>query len=658
MLNLVPIVAAVLVTLFGASIWWSNPRRPLNRGILFFSLHGTVWLILLYIAIGAPGRLTWLRAMCAVSAFIPLNLAMLEETIAWESIKLRFWWRSGPLAALCIALAIICWTEVFIPSHSTDVHRVYSWGYPAYIVGAFVGYLYVIVITATDMQRVPESRRLEMRIWQLGAGAMVFAILLGMVLNMVTKSSLVIRLQPVVILAFAGATTFAITTYRVFDAGQILRMVVTSALPVVLALLAAGGAAVASERFGGGRSWLFAAVVVALLVAGFSHRWLARVFELYPEDTASRRAALEAARSEVRLENLERRFGDVLRGWARAEFAVVASGASGNFTLAGGQVATDSLAVTTLRQVGWATPERLARERPTPGRVALAQFLAENRLAIAVIGQGPTIMVLAGVGVPASRRPFSYPQAMQLGELTSIFEGPLERAHLTEKMQHAEQLATVGMLGASLAHEIRNPLVSLKAFVQLLPTRHHEPAFREKFFTLMSEEVKRIDRLTEQLLDLASPRAYQAQPIELNAVVTAGLELVKPRVHEADARLIVELCADAAPVLSDAAAVKQVLLNLCLNAVQVLDKAPEKWVRVTTRRNAETVELTVSDSGPGIAPEIRNKLFQPFQSTKSSGFGLGLAICRDILTSLGASIAVAPPEPGKGAMFRVTFPCP
>ena len=81
------------------------------------------------------------------------------------------------------------------------------------------------------------------------------------------------------------------------------------------------------------------------------------------------------------------------------------------------------------------------------------------------------------------------------------------------KVQHAEQLATVGLLGASLAHEIRNPLVTIKTFVHLLPQHHQDPVFRDKFFKLIGDEVNRIDRLTEQLLDLASPRAYAAELI-------------------------------------------------------------------------------------------------------------------------------------------------
>ena len=124
-------------------------------------------------------------------------------------------------------------------------------------------------------------------------------------------------------------------------------------------------------------------------------------------------------------------------------------------------------------------------------------------------------------------------------------------------------------------------------------------------------------------------------------------------------RIITELRASPDRVLTDPSAAKQVLLNLCFNAINATEEMPrERWVKIATRNVANAVEMTVTDSGPGIAPEIRSKLFQPFQTTKSSGFGLGLAICSDILAGLGTPISVDPAVDGEGATFRVTFPCP
>jgi signal transduction histidine kinase len=100
------------------------------------------------------------------------------------------------------------------------------------------------------------------------------------------------------------------------------------------------------------------------------------------------------------------------------------------------------------------------------------------------------------------------------------------------------------------------------------------------------------------------------------------------------------------------------MLNLCFNAIQATESRDgERWVRVSTRNTSDGIEMAVEDSGPGIAAEIRPKLFQPFQTTKSTGFGLGLAICSDILNKLHATISVDPPVPGRGAAFRVVFPC-
>ena len=348
----------------------------------------------------------------------------------------------------------------------------------------------------------------------------------------------------------------------------------------------------------------------------------------------------------------------MLKGWGHSEYALVMSGAKGPIKGGGLDLPEDGTVMRAMHQLRWATPERLARERSTPDREELKEFLDEKGLGVLVIVEGPSLKALIGVGIAASRRPFTYPQVNQLQELASIIENALERAHFSVKAQRAEQLATVGLLGASLAHEIRNPLVSIKAFVQLLPNHYQDPVFREKFFHLIGDEVMRIDRLTEQLLDLASPRVYSAQMVELHTVLNSTLELVAAKATDKQIQFITDFQAKPDRIHTDASAAKQVLLNLCFNAIQALEaRAGERWVRLSTRNLPNQVEVTVEDSGPGIAPEIRPRLFQPFQSTKSSGFGLGLAICSDILTGLNATITVDPAVPGRGANFRITFPC-
>src|SRR5208283_3216123 len=403
---------------------------------------------------------------------------------------------------------------------------------------------------------------------------------------------------------------------------------------------------------------ILVAMGIVLWLASILGGWLDQRLKLFPRAIQARKAAFDAARRESRLERLESAFLEVLKCWGQTESALILTGEDGILRGGSVEIEADSTALRTLRRLRWATPERLAREKAAADRTLLSVFLAENRLGIAVIDDRSALNVVVGVGVPVSRRPYTYPQVTQLMELMSIFEGAFERANLIAKAQHSEQLATVGLLGASLAHEIRNPLVSIKTIVQLLPTRHQDPAFRDKFFRLMSDEVNRIDRLTEQLLELASPKAYSPQMIELHSVLLASLELMAPKAADKRVKVITELQASPDRVFSDPSAVKQVILNLCLNAIQALEaQTDERWIKISTHNGPGVVETRISDNGPGIDPAMHARLFQPFQSSKSSGFGLGLAICRDIMTNLDANISVDPPVVGQGATFRLVIPC-
>lgn len=489
---------------------------------------------------------------------------------------------------------------------------------------------------------------------------MLIAIMSTMALNAITADRIYIRMQPLFTLAFYGGISYAVTAHRIFNARQIVLIVVEKTVLIsIIAVLA-----YALDR---GLNTFFPEAFAFLMTTALSlwfavalNAYLNRLFQFYPRATEARQAAFILAGRESRGKALEQGFVNVLKGWGQTDNALLVTAAKNSTSPDSINLTESDPVVVALRPLRWATPERLMRERPTRARSALAEFIAKQELGALVIGQGLTLTVLVGVGMSASRRPYTYPQVTQLMELAAIIESALERAHLSVKAQHAEQLATVGLLGASLAHEIRNPLVTIKTFVQLLPQHYQDPVFRDKFFRLIGSEVARIDRLTEQLLDLAAPRAYASQGLNLHLLIRESLDLVSPKVADKQIKLVTELTARPDLVLTDGTAVKQVLLNLCFNAVQAVEAqaGAERWIQVATRNVAEGVELRISDSGPGIGVQMWSHLFQPFQSTKSTGFGLGLAICSDILAALNATIKADPPVPGRGATFRVTLPCP
>jgi signal transduction histidine kinase len=660
MLSIAALFVSVVVVAIGLLIFWANPARIVNRVVCTGSLHAAAWLACWQMGGISENGLFWFRWTCAIGGLIPLHLLIAKDCIAAPQDRFDFgllrrirWW-----LPISVAAAIVPLTSFFIPPESTPEHKIFGWGYYGYIATALCLYGLLMRDTLKSMRTLTGGPRLELQLWLVGGCATAGTILLRMILGSFLPDPSYTRIQPLLVLVFYSVTAFAATTHRIFDASQLMRIGLQRILLIGVVATVAYFLNELFDLFLPSVLSFMATIAIALWFASLLNDWLARFFHFYPQAVTARQAAFEAAGRETKIENLEKAFGQVLKGWGHSDRAIIVHGSRENLRGSGIELAGDAVLVTAMRQLRWATPERLARERPTPERLEVSQFLKDHGLGVLVIGEGPTLTALIGVGVAPSRWPFTYPQVTQLQELASIIEGALERAHFSMKVQHAEQLATVGLLGASLAHEIRNPLVTIKTFVQLLPTRHHDEVFREKFFRLIGHEVDRIDRLTVQLLELASPRVYTAEPVELHSIIQACVDLVAAKATDKHITFFTDCLAVPDVVWTDASAAKQVILNLCFNAIQALETCEgERWVRISTRPVPVGIEMTVSDSGRGIAEEIRQRLFQPFQSTKSTGFGLGLAICSDILANLSATIAVDPSIPGQGATFRVKFPC-
>lgn len=650
------VLAALAAVALGAFALWANPARMINRVFFAGSLHVALWLLCLELALLGSDGIFWLRMASAVGALLPAHMWILKDSVLRSAgfWHLRRWWPAGLAGAV---LAAICFTDWFIPAHSTPELRIRGWAFHAYTVGVVILYLVLFGQTLRQARATADVRRLELQVLLLGGCAACCTVIALMVANAITHNPGFIYLQPVVVLVFYGGTAWAMLTARVFDARHMLFLGLQKLfLAVAVALFIWSANELLAMIIPQPLAFLIA-VGLGLWFAAEAGPWFQHVFDLNLRGEDTRRAAFEAARRESRPERLEEAFVLLLKGWAKAGRAMILTATEGRLRGGGLDVPLDGPVARALARLRWVTPERMARQKLDPAELALQAFMEREQLGVMVACGSQGLGVVLVVGVPETRRPFTYPQVAQLVELAAIVESALERSHYSVKAQHAEQLATVGLLGASLAHEIRNPLVTIKTFVQLLPHHHQDPAFRDKFFRLIGDEVARIDRLTEQLLDLATPRAYVAGDLDLHPVITASLELVSAKAADRHIRILSDLQANPDRVHTDATAAKQVLLNLCFNALQAVEEQEERWVRISTRNVNGWVEVAVEDSGKGIAPEIRPRLFQPFQSTKSTGFGLGLAICSDILAGLHATITADPPVPGRGATFRVKFPC-
>ena len=655
-------ITSIVVLVIGGLVFWANPRRSVNRAVFGASATVAAWAACKYFITLQPTRgLFWLRWVFAFGALAPLSLWTIKESIVGTfEVRRLVWLRRNIFWFVSTAIiALLPFSEFFIPYHSTEDNKIFGFGYSLYYIGIGALYLKLFWDSVTAIRNLTGAKRLELQIWLCGGCAVAVLIYALIALYGLTKDPIYRSLQPLAVLVFYAATAYAITSNRIFNARQIFLVSIEKLAVAVGATASALMLFQVLKPITSESAALIGTIPVAMAVSAVLSRWLDRKFHFVSHAGVARRQAFETAQQETRFESLMTSFTSLLKGWGQTEHAIILSGMKDKLSGGGLCIGPNSTAFQGLKALRWVTPERLSRERRTENSAALSAFLDEHQLGVLVLLEGPTTSVILGLGLGTSRRPYTYPHVTELLELGAIIQGALERAHFTAKAQQAEQLATVGLLGASVAHEIRNPLVSIKTFVQLLPTHHQDKNFRDKFFKLIGDEVARIDQLTEQLLDLASPRAYSAQLLELHALLSTSLNLVATKAAHRQIELITDFRASPDRAFTDASAAKQVLLNLCFNAIQAIEnhQVAERWVRIETRNTSVGIEMAVADSGPGIAPEMRTRLFQPFQTTKSSGFGLGLAICSDILANVQASISVDPSEPGRGATFRVTFPC-
>jgi len=233
-------------------------------------------------------------------------------------------------------------------------------------------------------------------------------------------------------------------------------------------------------------------------------------------------------------------------------------------------------------------------------------------------------------------------------------------ADIDAELRHIDRLAGVGLLAAEAAHEVRNALTAVKTFLQLLPARGDDPELRGPFLALASEEVGRMERLLDALIEQArGPAPGSAHPTpgcDAAAAVNAVARLVARRASERGLHLGVDLAPELPAPAIGGDALRQVLLNLALNAIDATPAGGD--VRLAARALGPALELSVEDRGPGVPPALRRRVFEPWFSTRAERpGGLGLSIARRLVEDAGGTIAIGDRAQG-GARVRVRLPVP
>ena len=231
----------------------------------------------------------------------------------------------------------------------------------------------------------------------------------------------------------------------------------------------------------------------------------------------------------------------------------------------------------------------------------------------------------------------------------------LERSR--EQLIHAEKLASVGKLAASVAHEIRNPLTSIKMWLFWIRSAISAAPDINDAFDVVAGELSRLESVVRNFLDFSRPPELKLQPHDVEELLDKSLELLGHRIIERQVHLSRQPSPGLPLVMADADQIKQVLINLFDNAVESLDRGGE--IRISSDRTldngTEVVVVRVADSGRGIPPDVTGRIFEPFFTTKEQGTGLGLCIAASIMARHGGRLLLESTSP-EGTCFEVYIP--
>jgi signal transduction histidine kinase len=235
-----------------------------------------------------------------------------------------------------------------------------------------------------------------------------------------------------------------------------------------------------------------------------------------------------------------------------------------------------------------------------------------------------------------------------------------EKVRLERELASRERLATLGQMAAQVAHEVKNPLSSIKSIAQVMREQDALSEY-DRDLSLIVNEIDRLNQTVSQLLAFSRPSRAESHPVKLSDLLDATVTLASTEAKERGVELIVDSRCDVTLGGAHAAALREALSNVVLNAVQASDAGGKVAIHASIVNGATgtrtSLNLAVTDAGAGIPTDLQQRVFEPFYSTKSRGTGLGLAIVQRRVTELGGSIELTSPvEDSRGTRFRLIVP--
>ncbi len=487
---------------------------------------------------------------------------------------------------------------------------------------------------------------------------------------------------------------YAIIQYRLLDINVVIKRSLIYALILLTLLIPCYVIVIEGQKYAFGQlSYTFSVVILFLMtIVGFlfpkfrfkTEEALERA--LFKKKADYRETLLRSSKEMVSIVDIEQLSNGLIRTVARALGTEKAAlylleEVKGTYNLKA-RIGTekephdenilfrDDPVVETLqrRQEGIVREElEILREEADAQKTAERMINLEAEISIPIISKNKLIGIL-NLGHKEGKEIYSNEDLELLSTLANQAAVAIENARLYENLKQsqdtlrrADRLSSLGLLTAGLAHEIRNPLVAIRTFTQLLPERYDDAEFREGFQGLALKEVDRICGLITDLLSFARPSKPNVAPEDMGDVIEGIARILETQAKEKGVEIVRDFGANLPKVWIDREQMKQVFMNLILNAIQAVKDGGSIAVstRVYSRNHAgetgQFVQVEIRDSGIGIPEENLEHIFDPFFTNKDEGSGLGLSISHQIVQEHGGYITVES-KLEKGTAFFINLP--
>lgn len=689
--SLTPLLAAGISAALGIVVFRSTANRHLAGVFLLVSLFLTSWnlhFVALYSISHADSAL-------AVASKFRWGSILLQPTILFLVLSLReqlpWVWRAI-LAAdyiLSLTLCIADWNGLVVASL-----RHFPWGY--YSVGgswysifslSVLGNVCLALIALLTHYRASTEAtiRHQLRFWLLGVAV---ALPLGTTNLLPAYGVSFYPLGNLGNVFWAATITYAVARHRLLDAGLVATQ--SAATVLVLAVLLTPFTVAMfwfqMRDFGATSSELTLSAALLTGVAAVAFPYLrgrltdSFVRTLFPGKLAAREALLALSKTAAGILDRDRLLREVTIGLERAfeaESVVVAirerSGNDFDIEVATGRVSGGARTIPAAHGIGAAFEQRRSTLTLAEARGLIANTQSSSvseqmmrsgwEVCVPILRSGPPFGILA-LGRRAKYQPYTSQDLELLESLAAEIALALDNARLHEQLQisrdlihRADRSSALGVLAAGMAHEIRNPLVSIRTFLQLVSERRNDEEFMTTFLKTASSEVERISTLISELLSFARSPNPTFVEVDLNDLVNSAVVLVSPEAKRARVSMELRPGSLTSPIRGSFEQLRQVVVNLLFNAVQACSCGDT--IKVGTRiiqiEGDHMGEIEISDTGCGIPHEDIEKLFNPFFTTKSTGTGLGLSIVQQIINEHGGKVMVTS-VPGSSTTFLVQVP--